>query len=526
VAQNSAYPQCFQFIQDRLHNCSSHSGCPLPNGRLLPKRIIALGSDNESLSLYEAFQDIGLYAALSYCWGKGSTLLKTTQSTLETFKDHIPWEKLPRTLQDAVVITRKIGLKFLWIDCLCIVQDSRSDWEIEATKMGQYYCNAFITLGASSSSDSQSGIFVNRPKISPPKEIRFKGSDAVLYSIVAQRRDTRLWPSPIWQLGPLSERAWTFQEHALSARMIHFTDAEIIWECHSEMLSEDGHPIRNNSHGLIQELQQKVEQDPENCWRLFVRAYSERSLTFLDDKLPAIAGIAAHFQQQTGFHYVAGLWRETLMVDLVWVSWGWEELDNPPSTVQAPSWSWVSIHGGVAFDVEMISEGIPIKTHCTIEDVQCNISGQNPFGLVKDGRIEVTGPLLEIELEFNGDFDDFGIPLFTLTRGGVSVPLFSPDTSLEHVEIEDGNGLKYSTVQRSSKPPTPFQTKVWCLWCFTADEEPSEMQTLLEKDVMKLHGIVLAKSALSLPIYHRIGAAAAKSTSLLDVADTKKISII
>ena len=135
MVQNSAYPQCLQFIQDRLQNCSSHSGCPLPNGRLLPKRIIALGSDNESLSLYEAFQDIGLYAALSYCWGKGSTLLKTTQSTLETFKDHIPWEKLPRTLQDAVVITRKIGLKFLWIDCLCIVQDSRSDWEIEATKM-------------------------------------------------------------------------------------------------------------------------------------------------------------------------------------------------------------------------------------------------------------------------------------------------------------------------------------------------------------------------------------------------------
>jgi hypothetical protein len=308
--------------------------------------------------------------------------------------------------------------------------------------------------------------------------------------------------------------------------MIHFTDAEIIWECHSEMLSEDGHPIRNNSHGLIQELQQKVEQDPENCWRLFVRAYSERSLTFLDDKLPAIAGIAAHFQQQTGFHYVAGLWRETLMVDLVWVSWGWEELDNPPSTVQAPSWSWASIHGGVAFDVEMISEGIPIETHCTIEDGQCNISGQNPFGLVKEGRIEVTGPLLEVEIEFKGDFDDFGIPLFTLTRRGVSVPLFSPDTSLEHVEIEDGNGLKYWTVQRTSKPPVPFQTKVWCFWCFTADEEPSEMQTLLEKEVMKLHGIVLAKSALSLAIYHRIGAVAAKNTSLLDVADTKKISII
>ena len=336
VAQNSAGPQCFQFIQGRLHDCTSHRGCPTPNGRPLPKRIIDLGSDNESLSLYEPFQDIGVYAALSYCWGKGSTLLKTTQFTLETFKDHIPWEKLPKTLQDAIVITRKIGLKFIWIDCLCIVQDSRSDWEIEATKMGQYYHNAFITIGASSSSDSHSGIFVSRPRISRPKDIRLSGSDAVSYSLVAQRRDAKLLPSTIWQLGPLSERAWTLQENALSARMIHFADAEIVWECHSEMLSEDGHPIRNNSHGLIQELQRGVEQDPENCWRLFFRAYSERSLTFLDDKLPAIAGIAAHFQQRTGFHYLAGLWKETLMVDLVWVSWGWEELENPPSALHAP----------------------------------------------------------------------------------------------------------------------------------------------------------------------------------------------
>ena len=64
------------------------------------------------------------------------------------------------------------------------------------------------------------------------------------------------------------------------------------------------------------------------------------------------------------------------------------------------------------------------------------------------------------------------------------------------------------------------------MWCFTADEEPSEMQTLLEKEVLKLHGIFLAKSAPSLAIYHRMGAATAKNTSLLDIADTNKISII
>jgi hypothetical protein len=94
------------------------------------------------------------------------------------------------------------------------------------------------------------------------------------------------------------------------------------------------------------------------------------------------------------------------------------------------------------------------------------------------------------------------------------------------VEIEEESGLKYWTVRRTSRLPTPFQAKVWCLWCFTADEEPSDMQTLLETEVMKLRGIVLAKSALSAGIYHRIGAVADKNTSLLDVAETKTISII
>jgi hypothetical protein len=133
--------------------------------------------------------------------------------------------------------------------------------------------------------------------------------------------------------------------------------------------------------------------------------------------------------------------------------------------------------------------------------------------------------LLEVELEFNGDLNDFGIPSFTLTREDIHAPLFFPDTSLERIEIEDGNGLKYWTVQRTSKLLVPFQAKVWCLWCLTAGEEPSEMQTLLEKDVVKLHGIVLAKSTLFLDTYHRIGAVAAKTTSLLNVAGIMKISI-
>jgi hypothetical protein len=493
---------------------------------VLPARVIDLGLNNGKLSLYESNNEMGGYAALSYCWGESSVLLKTTRSNLDAFRHHIPWSKLPRTLQDAITIVRKIGLRFIWIDCICIIQDDRADWEVEAAKMGQYYQSAFLTIAASASSSAFSGIFTNRPKISPPKEVRFRGTDGVYYPIIAQTRDMILHPTSIHGFGPLSDRGWTLQEHALSTRMIHFTESEIIWECCTEMISEDGHPIRDNCHGLIQEFQEAAKKDPEGYWRLLIRAYSDRHLTLSEDKLPAIAGIAVHFQRQTGYQYVAGLWKDTLPIDLVWSSWGWVEADKPPKIFQSPSWSWASIDGGIAFAMETIPPDIPIDIHSAINNAQCVVLGRNPFGQVTKGTIDITGPLLEMTIRYNGEVDKFGTPQFRLLHGAYSESTFFPDTSLEQVEIRDKSGFTNWTVNRTSAIPTPFQATVWCLWIFTAHQEPSDVQKAFELEPIKLHGIVLARSDFSPEVYTRVGSVGTREAVLLGMASKTTLTII
>ena len=523
MAHNPSDAECIRFIQERVAICSSRHDCPR-NKTLLPKRVIDLGHDENSLRLYESCNESEVYAILSYCWGECSGLLKTTSTTLESFKQEILWQQLPQTIQDAMIIIQRLGLRYVWVDSLCIVQDSYKDWETEAAKMGQYYRNAYITIAASSSASAQCGILKDRMTISEPKMVLFSGEDMMDYFIIAQARPARLWPSPVHDLGPLTERGWTFQEHALSTRMIHFLDSEVIWECRSEMISEDGHPIQDNTYSLIREISE-IMKSPETAWRFCVRVYSSRALSILDDKLPAISGIASHFQQKTGYSYLAGLWKETLDVDLVWSSWGWEEADKPPQILEGPSWSWASIHGGVAFDMEDINDCTHVKTLLVIKGVQCKSKGTNAFGQVTEGILEVTGPLQEFQLEFRGGLDEFGVPKFYLIQNGNSSLTFFADTSLEQVDILNEYGVRIRTVQRTSAAPVPFRGKVWCLWCLIADIEASEMQRWFEMEPMRLHGIVLAKSPKSANLYTRIGSVCDKRRTVPDGTPVETISI-
>jgi hypothetical protein len=467
-----------------------------------------LGRDNDNLHLYEAENGDDFYAALSYCWGPTTSLIKSTSATIDVFKKGIPWCQLPKTLQDAVNIVRQLQLRYIWIDCLCIIQDSPRDWETEAAKMGNYYKNAFVTIAASSSSTAQSGIFEERTVVSETKTIRFASQSGSHYPIIAQARPARLWPSLVHELGPLSYRGWTFQEHALSQRVIHFLESEVVWECALEMISEDGHHIRDNTYSLIRELS-NFRASLEDAWRFCVRSYSERALTNLSDKLPAISGIASYLQEQEQkpYNYIAGMWRETLAVDLVWSSWGWVELDNPPKLLQAPSWSWTSIHGGIAFAMETIDQvTTPLTIHCSILGFVGGTPKTNLFGEVRSAILKISGPLQEAELEYAGELNDMGTPEFHLTNHNGNQQLtFFVDTSLAQVEARDRNGSAIKVISRDSTPITSFRGKVWCLWCFTADQEASDAQEWFGMEPMRLHGIVIGQSPENPELYRRVG---------------------
>ncbi len=179
----------------------------------------------------------GKYVALSHCWGilDESRRFCTYQDNLNEFKQHIDFERLPNTFKDAVRITRNLGIRYLWIDSLCIIQNDEDDWEEESRRMEHVFSSAYCTLAASSAKSSDVGFLQERqPRPCIKIDTVDKGSFYVCPAIDNFHVDV--------QEGVLNERGWVLQERALSRRSIHFTSGQVYFECgqgvHCETLTK------------------------------------------------------------------------------------------------------------------------------------------------------------------------------------------------------------------------------------------------------------------------------------------------
>jgi Heterokaryon incompatibility protein (HET) len=105
---------------------------------------------------------MGKYVALSHCWG-GNMPLKTTHGCLNAYMEKLPVSLQPQNFQDAMKITMELGVRYLWIDSLCIIQDSLQDWKHECTVMGDVYANASITISAAAAKNCDDEIL--RPRL-------------------------------------------------------------------------------------------------------------------------------------------------------------------------------------------------------------------------------------------------------------------------------------------------------------------------------------------------------------------------
>ncbi|KAH7411709.1 heterokaryon incompatibility protein-domain-containing protein, partial [Phaeosphaeria sp. MPI-PUGE-AT-0046c] len=279
----------------------------------------------DHVKLVETAGQLGHYACLSHSWG-GLQPLRTTlePDTLADFKKGIEWSQLPRTFQDAVVVARKFGIQYLWIDSLCIIQDSPEDWRVQSALMAKIYQNAVITIAGSASSNPHQGLFreaekahVNFPSSCLEKE---EGLDNV--------RTRKPLMHDVYQL-PLMKRGWVFQERLLSSRYIHFGHNELIWECMEHITCECG-CLRTREASGYEWLEPKNRLHPDSlqhlmrlpnrltaAWRAAVVDYSRMILSYPEDIFPAISGIAKSVIEAAGWQYVAGMWKETLITDLV-----------------------------------------------------------------------------------------------------------------------------------------------------------------------------------------------------------------
>lgn len=174
------------------------------------------------------------YVALSYCWG-GDNEQKTTTQNIETrYEDGFPLKSQAATIQDAIIVTRKMGFRYLWIDSICIVQDDSTDLLTEISHMDQIYTCAELLISASRASCASAGFL--QPIL--PEEVEETEIElSIPFKYTNQAETGRIvlekwFPSrPDLTPEPIHSRAWTLQEHLLSKRILAFGKTGLAWQC-------------------------------------------------------------------------------------------------------------------------------------------------------------------------------------------------------------------------------------------------------------------------------------------------------
>lgn len=389
-----------------LRNCIENhtTTCCSAKDTRLPTRVLDIGGELKEIRIIETNKRQGQYACLSHCWGT-SQVLTTTKDTLKA-NEAIPWSKLPKTFQDAIEVARAVGLKYIWIDSLCILQDDKADWVKESKEMCSIYENAQVTISATAALDSTAGLFLKDRRyhiISGTTKSGTKLQIGVCNTV--HEHPSLLERERLHDEWPLIRRAWAFQERVLSPRVLHFGRTEVIWQCREFEVCECDYP----SNAFLDEkcrhyhaLKQSSNDGLEILWHKLVMLYSPLKLTFGSDKLAALSGLAKQISKlKPQARYLAGLWSDSIGKDLMWFNPGL--VSTPlPAIWQAPSWSWASTNGITIFpslDVEGLSlTGEVLQTYFSILDARVDLATDDPNGQVQGGIITIEAHTFEVEL--------------------------------------------------------------------------------------------------------------------------------
>ncbi|SPN98694.1 uncharacterized protein DNG_01738 [Cephalotrichum gorgonifer] len=346
--------------------------------------------------------------------------LTTLESNLAQHLDFVPWDSLPPTFRDAAVIVKALGLEYLWIDSLCIIQDSTEDWELESSKMANVYGGAYVTIAAVSSPDFRGGCFSKSGK--PDICHRIRREEEGLDVIIGLRDSAASSPDKLNISAelPLLSRGWVYQERMLSRRLLYCTRSELQLICRQGRGCECGrgsaalHRIEtaktyptardkqaysaplfaqmNPGQGRFGDLEAAIH------WHKVVSEYSKLELSYESDKLPALSGCAKDISLLAGGEYLAGLWRHTLARDLLW-DVHTQSSSRRPAEWRAPSWSWASVKatGGVTF--AELAESAHLRTFLDrVTAIECQPRGKDPTGSLQSASIRLRTRLYEVSM--------------------------------------------------------------------------------------------------------------------------------
>lgn len=432
-------------IRSWLTNCcKKHVSCNQDwrTARSYPTRLLNIDREEGKVYLESLSAKRPQYATLSHCWRAGMTT-KLTASTYEILKQGLPVSELPQRFRDATSITSWMGIKYLWIDALCIIQDSEEDWLSESVRMGDIYANSYCNIAATSA-DTRKGCFTRRHiEMVEPYSISSPRADGIAVTYVIGYDD--FWSNSLLDT-TLHTRGWVLQERLLSPRTIHFGQEQMFWECRCEMACEaypesipsqfrnwrtrtwrqsdqmlDPAKKTSTDHSLHQRYvphilsryvsrlllpanQKKSITQPTwayGIWSKTIERYMECELSFQADKLVAISGIAQKLAELTNERYLAGLWENPMLPQsLLWYVLGRRKADSTESVrsasagspnYRAPSWSWASMEARIIWNWPAECEKVLVDIMQTsIKE----LSGSN-MSRISSAKMDIRGHVFE-----------------------------------------------------------------------------------------------------------------------------------
>lgn len=387
------------------------------------------------------------YMTLTHRWQDEPTFF-TTKENMEQMQRSIDPSRLPVVFEQAVQVARRLGVRYLWIDSLCIIQNDENDKATEISTIGKVYANSLLTVSATAGG-GQLIPTERKPHLIDPciRVPRWRGTAQKPYLVT----DFRFWDDRIYK-SPVNKRCWITQERWLSPRVLHFAFDQLVWECRELEACEtffcglpketkfnkhtgfkQQHPRSGENGDVKSETTNAVDDASETRtrlmmdWRKILETYARTETTNLRDRMVGLSLVADRFRHGLDDELVAGLWRKTIVGELLWYvangrrsNWlsnklhqeatgaDWERIllsqhyravseSVRIDAALAPSWSWTSVLGDIEMGVDFEERD---ESMVDVIDVSLELTvAQEPVFGAKKGALKLRGRLYPIHLQ-------------------------------------------------------------------------------------------------------------------------------
>lgn len=373
--------------------------------------------------IVEATDDCS-FIVLTYVWG-GANQLKLTKDTMSLLMRkgglEANWQKLPTTIRDAIIVCEKLQERYLWIDALCIRQDSSRDMKLQILRMRQIYAAAKCTIVAVSADTAEVGLL---------------GSPVVTSACDSVDQLSRLI-----ELSPWNSRAWCYQEKVLSHRAIFFTSSGIYTQCQNGVYNANGVLLGKENDANLAKFNTiggMLYVPPGKDLEAFISAveyYSQRKLAKQDDKINAFQGIAQRFKDKIDGKITSFLYGLPICAFDQTFCWHTRRHNPHCRNENFPSWSWLGWDDAILFD------------HNTLQAPHTNAMIHYPglgyFEDIDPDVLKIRKPLTPLM----HDNSEFGFPtalislFYNIPRLRIIGSVAALEISPEPVESDNTNGL-------------------------------------------------------------------------------------